>query len=183
MEYQSIDRQLAEGKQRLLDCHAAKDQQDQRWSGLLSQCGLPLQLSGEQVKRWLAAKQSLTIHENKWTQVQGHCAKLFHYRQDYLQHIRKIMSTFAGVEGSAILGGNVGDWLAESCLADLQSWSQEDDRSLAALEIFAELGEMTQVIVFTHHEYLLGLMNQRMDQAKFRTHRLQSGFANATNDG
>ena len=48
----------------------------------------------------------------------------------------------------------------------------DDDRSAAALKALAGLSERTQVIFFTHHEHLVQLAEQNLDDDVLFTHQL-----------
>jgi uncharacterized protein YhaN len=50
----------------------------------------------------------------------------------------------------------------------------DDERSAATLEVLAELAGRTQVIFFTHHQYMLDLACRTVDDALLQVHRLQS---------
>ena len=48
----------------------------------------------------------------------------------------------------------------------------DDERSSAALRILAAIGKKTQVIFFTHHEHILDLARDTIEESHFCTHRL-----------
>ncbi len=48
----------------------------------------------------------------------------------------------------------------------------DDERAAAALRALAELARHTQVIFFTHHEHLLDLAEQQLEEGEFLAHRL-----------
>jgi len=48
----------------------------------------------------------------------------------------------------------------------------DDDRAVAALKTLAHLSERTQVIFFTHHEHLLDLAGEYIDEETLHIHRL-----------
>ena len=50
----------------------------------------------------------------------------------------------------------------------------DDDRAVAALKALARLSEKTQVIFFTHHEHLVHLAHQNLDDDVLFTHRLDN---------
>ncbi len=55
----------------------------------------------------------------------------------------------------------------DDCLIQL-----DDDRAAAALQLFSELSESTQVILFTHHQHLLDLASAHLNPDDFHVHRL-----------
>jgi len=48
----------------------------------------------------------------------------------------------------------------------------DDARSAAALQILSELGEHTQVILFTHHQHLIDLAQSNLLPGRYHIHRL-----------
>ena len=48
----------------------------------------------------------------------------------------------------------------------------DDARSLAALELLAELSKQTQVIFFTHHQHLVGLAESALPRDELFVHTL-----------
>lgn len=48
----------------------------------------------------------------------------------------------------------------------------DDDRAAAALKILADLGRRTQVIFFTHHQHLLDVAREQLDDDTYQVHRL-----------
>lgn len=57
--------------------------------------------------------------------------------------------------------------IIDDCLIQL-----DDRRAAAALRAFSELSEKTQVVLFTHHQHVLGLAEQELDPDSFHTHQL-----------
>lgn len=55
----------------------------------------------------------------------------------------------------------------------------DDDRAAAALKTLARLGERTQVIYFTHHEHLMDIACEYLDDGAFFTYRLGDRHASA----
>lgn len=48
----------------------------------------------------------------------------------------------------------------------------DDDRAAAALSCLSELSEQTQVILFTHHQHLVDLARESLDEGQFHLHEL-----------
>ena len=51
----------------------------------------------------------------------------------------------------------------------------DDERSLATLKVLAQVSERTQVILFTHHQHLVQLAEDNLDNAVVFTHSLDRG--------
>ncbi|WP_158222505.1 YhaN family protein [Rhodopirellula sp. MGV] len=57
--------------------------------------------------------------------------------------------------------------IVDDCLIQL-----DDARAAAGLKLFSELSTKTQVLMFTHHEHVLELANDVLDQDAYHPHRL-----------
>ena len=57
--------------------------------------------------------------------------------------------------------------IVDDCLVQF-----DDDRSIEALKIFAELSQRTQVILFTHHRHLIELAEGALPRGAYHVHRL-----------
>ncbi|QDT12306.1 YhaN family protein [Planctomycetes bacterium K23_9] len=59
--------------------------------------------------------------------------------------------------------------IVDDCLVQM-----DDQRTIAALNVFAKLSLDTQVILFTHHQHLLELAASNLKQSEFHSHSLSS---------
>ncbi len=59
--------------------------------------------------------------------------------------------------------------IVDDCLVQL-----DDQRTIAALNVFSKLSLDTQVILFTHHQHLLTLAAQNLEADEFHAHQLSS---------
>ena len=59
--------------------------------------------------------------------------------------------------------------IVDDCLVQL-----DDQRSIAALRVFAKLSLDTQVVLFTHHHHLVDLATEHLSADEFHTHQLVS---------
>jgi uncharacterized protein YhaN len=57
--------------------------------------------------------------------------------------------------------------IVDDCLVQF-----DDDRSIEALKVFAELSQRTQVILFTHHRHLIELAEGALPRGAYHVHRL-----------
>lgn len=57
--------------------------------------------------------------------------------------------------------------IVDDCLQQL-----DDERATAAMKVFSQLSRQTQVIMFTHHEHLVGLAENHLSATEVHLHRL-----------
>jgi uncharacterized protein YhaN len=69
-------------------------------------------------------------------------------------------------------GGKAIPLIVDDCLVQL-----DDPRSIAAIRNFSRLSRQTQVIMFTHHEHLIELAKQNLNEGEFHIHDLASRHA------